>query len=121
MGRLRSLLQWVLITHQDKFRGLFENNFVANNVPVEDMNTSSKISFGFGIGILRIVTGHTKTYNIGKFIIIDMVTYDTILITHVLNVNDIRCLAINPTRYIRETITVMNFTGCSLYISIPCI
>lgn len=96
MGRLLSLLQWVLITHQD--RDLLEDNLVADNMPVEDMNTSSKISFGFGIGVLRIVTGNAKTYNISKFIVIDMVTYNTIFIKHMFNINDIRSLAINPSR-----------------------
>ena len=44
MGRLLSLLQWVLITHQDKFRGLLEDSAVTYYMPVKNMYASCKIA-----------------------------------------------------------------------------
>lgn len=72
-------------------------------MPVEDMNASSKIGLCFRLGVIRLFTRNAKTNYIGKFIIINVITDNTIFIYSMLNIGHIGSYTINPTLYFRET------------------
>lgn len=98
MGRLLSLLQWVLITHQDKFRGLLEDSAVTYYMPVKNMYASCKIARFGVLRINRIIPRNAKTHNIIKCIVVDMVTHNSIFRTKMFHIYEIRSYTILPPR-----------------------
>lgn len=93
------------------------NSSIAYNAPVQAVHHCSKIAGLKFLRILRLAAGNTKPDNIGKSIIIDVITNYTVFFIKMLNVQIIGCHTIFPPRNIVKTVPI----AVTLYMHFPCI
>lgn len=101
---------------------LFESHLVADNMPLEDIQTCSKECFSLRNRILRLITGNAKTNYSLKNIVINMIANNTRKVTEVSNIKIVGSYTIFPTLQIIENNSSLSiFTSTHFHNSFPSI